>query len=104
LIERYRNSIITSRTNYLLLNSSNIIYSEHLKRGETIKIINNLITFHNIFEQITAEKKRNINYRHFISMKLGNLLTNEATDEIIGTKENNHSIKIAQPLRSKAQL
>jgi hypothetical protein len=57
LNERYRNFITTPTTNYLLLNSSNIKCNQHLKRGETIKIINNLITPNNIFEQITAEKK-----------------------------------------------
>jgi hypothetical protein len=36
-------------------------------------------------------------------MKLENLLTNEATDEIIVTEETNHSINIAQPLRSEIQ-
>jgi hypothetical protein len=105
LIERYRNFIITPRTNYLLLNSSNITYNEHLKRGETIKIINNSITFNNIFEPIIAKKeKNNIEYKHVLFMKSENLLkVNETTDEIIGTIEKDHSIKIAQPLRSKIQ-
>jgi hypothetical protein len=103
LIEKYRNFITTPKTNDLLLNSSNIKRNEFLKRGETIRIIDNLIALNNIFKQITTEKKRNINYKHFISMKLENLLTNEATDEIIITEENNHSINTAQPLRSEIQ-
>jgi hypothetical protein len=78
LIERYRNFITTPKTNYLLLNSSNITYNQHVKRGKTIKIIDNSVTFNNIFEQITAEKKKkNIEYKHFISMKLENYIKNK---------------------------
>jgi hypothetical protein len=104
LIERYRNSIITSKTNYLLLKSSNIKKNEHLKTSETIKIISSSIIFNEILEHAIAMKERsNFEYEHVIFGKSEFLIkANQATDRIIEAKDN-HSISTAQPLRSIIQ-
>jgi hypothetical protein len=49
--------MITSKTNYLLLKSSNIENNEHFKIGKTIKIISSLITFDEILEHAIAMKE-----------------------------------------------
>jgi hypothetical protein len=104
LIERYRNSIITSKTNYLLLKSSNIKNNEHLKIGKTIKIINNSIIFNEILEHAIAMKERSsFEYEHVIFVKSENLIeSNQATDGIIEAKDK-HSIITSQSLRSTIQ-
>jgi hypothetical protein len=75
-----------------------------LKIGETIKIIDSIITFNKILEQAIAMKERNnFEYKHAIFGKSENLIkANQATDGIIKAK-NNHSINTAQPLRSTIQ-
>jgi hypothetical protein len=90
LIERYRNSIITLKTNYLLLKSSNIKNNEHLKIGETMKIISSSIIFNEIFEHAIAMKERNsFEYKHVIFGKSENLIeANQATDGIIDARDN----------------
>jgi hypothetical protein len=97
--------VITSKTNYLLLKSSNIENNKHLKIGEPIKIISNLITFNEILEHAIAMKERNnFEYKHVIFAKSENLVkANQATEGIIETRRNNHSINTAQPLRSIVQ-
>jgi hypothetical protein len=74
LIERYRSSIITSKPNYLFLTSSNIKINEHLRRSETFKINNNIITFNEVFNQMIAMKKRSdLDYKYAIFGKSVNL-------------------------------
>jgi hypothetical protein len=74
--------MITSETNYLLLKSSNIKINEHLRRDETIKIINSTITFKEIFDQMITMKERNdFEYKNAILGKSINLTkANQATD------------------------
>jgi hypothetical protein len=104
LIKRCRSSIVTSKTNYLLLKSSNIKKNEHLKIDETIKIISSSILFNEILEQAIATKERSsFEYEHVIFGKSENLIeADQATDGIIDAKYN-HSIITAQQLRSTIQ-
>jgi hypothetical protein len=75
--------------------------NEQLRKGETIKIINNNITFNEVFNQMIAMKERSeVDYKHAIFEKSINLLeANQAIDGKNGTSH--HSIHEAQPLRSK---
>jgi hypothetical protein len=79
--------MITSESNYLFLKSSNIKINEHLRKGETIKIINNTITFNEIFNQMIAMKERNdLEYKNAILGKSINLSkANQGTDGKVGT-------------------